>query len=404
MKTNDHLLKTLFISIFASCIFFVQIACEQQAQRPERTQLSEGSRPLDDNEDEDDPFSGQQTGDGQATEEEKIERIDASKLAIYSLRITKQRERLSLTHNMSYEVDGRARWINYRICPLENVEKQCSEGYECAPGGNCVDEVTIHNRVKLPLLYAGKVLFKVRACTDAEYSTTDEICGGWEEKQFNSQVFDIRVATLMGRAMNLRKTLGELNKGYKKALDTYVDEAKACEGLNAEVQKVLDSKVKIIETIREYSEDVFAEAGEYVADVDFWGLSDRDVGTLVGDGLSGLGKEFEKQCAEVGEVFDDWVCGAARIGGFVGKTMLLSMSPVTALGTVSNSLHDIYYGTFLGQGDKLVPKACLAEQNLQRTSDAIKISMDYKLQELRLIKQQLEDAGESTVIPAEEDE
>ena len=388
------------INIMASLACLLLLSCDQGGQdRPNRVGLEDGNRSQ--------ASSGQQGGlagdPGSSTnEKEKVEKIDANKLTVFNVRAVKKREQLFLTHNLSYEPDGRADYINYLICPLEDVGKQCPEALECTAGGHCFEGVSAYNRVRLPLLYAGKVLFKVKACIDREKALTNETCGPWEEKEFDSQAFDIRIASLMGRAVNLKQGLGKLNMDYREALDTFVEEARACDALNAEVQKVLDSKVKVVEEFVRLPIEWFGKAGETLADTVLSGQSDQVFGLFEKAG-QGVSRQLERACLEFGEATHDGVCKFLIGAVTVGKSFISAMSPVTAIGTISNKVHDVYYGTFLGQGDKLVPKGCFAEQNLQSRVGDIERQMQAKLQELQVIKQQLQQAGESTVIPDAEE-
>ncbi|MFK7824767.1 MAG: hypothetical protein AB8G05_11450 [Oligoflexales bacterium] len=398
MRKSCLLFKIRFTSILACILCLLQTSCDQGNQsQPERVRLDNGTPTEGPGLDKD---RNSETESNQV--EEKVVKFDASELFVTGLRVVKKREQLSLAHNLSFEADGRAEYVDYRICPLEDVGKECTEGFECARGGNCVQGITPHNRLKLPLLYAGKVLFKARACADRKNTLTDDICGGWQEKEYDSQVYNIRIATLTGRAIDLKKDLGILNKDYKDALETFVQDARECDAINAEVQKVLDSKVRIVEDFVRAPIEHFVMAGEFAADQVLWGQTDQVVGGLEKAG-STISEGLERECLRIGEATADWVCSVLKIPGQFAKGMLAAMSPVTAIGTVSNSVHDIYYGTFLGQGDKLVPKACLAEQKLQRSADIIELQMEKKLDELRGIKVQLENAGESTVIPNEEE-
>ena len=79
----------------------------------------------------------------------------------------------------------------------------------------------------------------------------------------------------------------------------------------------------------------------------------------------GLSRQLQKACLKIGEATSDKVCTILAGAVTVGKGFISAMSPVTAIGTISNKVHDVYYGTFLGQGDKLVPKGCLQNKIFQ---------------------------------------
>jgi hypothetical protein len=67
---------------------------------------------------------------------------------------------------------------------------------------------------------------------------------------------------------------------------------------------------------------------------------------------------------------------------------LTALNPVSAISTLSVSIHNVYYGTLKGEGDKLVAMNCLAEQKLQNTVPLIQKQMEDKVQKIRLLKQQ----------------
>lgn len=398
--------KLIFTVSF--CLF--PIACDQGGgEQPQRSGVGNSQRTTTQPNSQFNDSEQTQTSNTSAGEDSAVEeKIDASTLEIYNMRVVKKREQLFLSHNLSFEPAGKAEFATYQICPLEDVGKECPAGLECTAGGACVTGIAYHTRLRLPMLYAGKVQFKLKACIGSSRALTSEVCGPWEEKIFDSQLYNQRVAQLMGRALSIKKSLGVLNNEYKEALETFVVEGKACDDLNAEVQKVLDSKVGIIEFVfRKVPDALWTNVGEQVAD-EALGWVGTDTSQVIGGletGLSAVGEFFEEQCVEFGKDTKDEVCEVFKIPAGWVQGILAAMSPVTALGTLSNAIHDVYYGTFLGQGDKLVPKACFAEQNLQRSVTAIERRMDELLLILRGdgvnsrgIKGELEELGESSVI------
>ena len=397
MKKISTYCQNQGICLLAQLLFILLVSCDQGGtERPARSPLVGGSSTTSQANSQ--SKDKQSLGGDVSDEQTPVKKIDGSKLFVLNVRAVAKREQLFLTHNLSYEADGKADYIDYRICPLEDVGKQCPEGLECTAGGSCFPGVSAYNRVRLPLLYAGKVLFKVRACIDRERALTDVVCGTWEEKEFDSQAFDSRVASLMGRAINLKQGLGKLNLDYKEVLEKFVEEARACDALNAEVQKVLDSKVSVVEKFTSVPDKIWEFAGEDVANAIFFGEPEKVLAGVQNVG-SEISRQLERACLELGDATHDGVCNALQVIVTTGKGFLSAMSPVTAIGTISNKIHDVYYGTFRGESDKLVPKGCFAEQNLQRSVDAIELQMQAKLQELQVIKQQLQQVGESTVIP-----
>ena len=338
--------------------------------------------------------------------EEKIVKVDAKKLFVFNVRVTKLNKQLESVLSLSYDPDGRADYLEYMICPLEKTDQQCREGEEivCAQGGECVPGITVHNRVVIPKLHAGRVQIKVKACIERERALSQDVCGNWEEKEYYSSYFDQRIAHLYGRALTLKKSLGNLvEKDYRNALQTFTEEGRACDLHNAEVDKVLKSKVRVVEQFLRAPASWFKASGENLGDAFLGEGGTQEVIGAISDLGKKISKELDKICQSIADTgaAGDFSCKLFRGTASFGKTMLGAISPVTAVGTLSNSIHDVYYGTFKGEGDKLVAKGCHAEANLQRTVYAIETQMQYKIQELGNIKKELQFKGESTVIPSE---
>lgn len=333
---------------------------------------------------------------GTETSQEPKKQVDGAALKIFKLTISSQRNKSSLGLNAGYTPDGKADYIEYMICPLEATGKKCPEGIECARGGECFEGVTVYNRVRIPLIYGGEVLYKFRACVDRDNATGDETCGDWEVEKYNSRLYDPYIARLQFDGENIKKELGKLvGEDYRNALATFADEARKCDALNAEVKRVLDSKVRVVDQFLRAPTSWFVKAGEDIGDTVLGEGGSADVLNSISKLGEQVSHQMEKACVALGKSTTDFVCTFLKgVAGF-GKQFLSAMSPVTALGTISNAVHDVYYGTFKGEGDKLVPKGCFAEQNLQRTVQAIETQMQSRIQKLQVIKQNLDQKGES---------
>ena len=354
------------------------------------------------------PFQGQKTGseDGQvqlnpeASEgKNQEEKIDGATLSLVKLRVTSHRDhRGNLGLNLAYIPDGRANYIEIQICPLEVTETNCPADEDCSRGRDCKTEVTAYNRVRLPLLYGGNVLYKARSCVDSLRALKGQSCGNWEEQVYSSGFYDPEVARLQFDIERIRKDLGRLvGEDYRNALRTFTEEAGRCDALNADVKAVLDSKVRVVQQYLRAPVAWFVQAGEDSIDSI---LGDGAAGKLLG-AVGSLGKEIsrdlEKICVKIGKGTHDGVCSFLKGAATVGSQFLAALNPISAIGTASNAIHDVYYGAFLGQGDKLIAKACYAEQNLQRTVQAIETQMRVRQERAGVIGQALEKKGESII-------
>ena len=81
--------------------------------------------------------------------EEKIVKVDAKKLFVFNVRVTKLSKQLESVLSLSYDPDGKADYLEYMICPLENTDQPCPEGADCARGGECFTGFAVHHSFSL---------------------------------------------------------------------------------------------------------------------------------------------------------------------------------------------------------------------------------------------------------------
>lgn len=409
MKEDRFEMRTIIYVLFLSGSINIFYGCADR-NHSERSQSQQSKNSEKDDIESDDQVLTKETSEaltqknnshlsGDFEETMTHQKIDASTLKTYKVTVSSQRDKLNLLLNLSYTPDGRADYVDYMICPLEKTEKNCPEGGNCSAGGECFEGITVYNRVLIPLLYGGNVSYKVRSCVDSENSVNEKNCGEWESIQYSSRLYNPEIAGLQHEAERIVKDLGQLvGRDYRDALIRFTEEANKCDEINADVKKVLDSKVRIIQQFLRAPISWFVKSGENVGD-SVLGKGNTEAVLLGGLGILGeqISRTMETACVAFGKSTHDFVCSFLKgIAGF-GKQMLGAMSPITGIGTLTNSIHDVYYGTILGQGDKLVAKACYAEQNLQKTVEAIEMQMQTKIQKLETIKTMLDQKGETFI-------
>lgn len=382
-------------------VFFVYSCSQSPApQATERSQnkkaTNEASQSALTNQDTKSEASESQEEDSEIAklEEEVSKKYDAATLKVFNVRVSKLRQGLTTGLSLSYDPDGRSDYIDYKICPLEVTGKEC-EGDDCTRGGECYPGVTVYNRLRLPGLYAGKVKYSVRSCLDRNNALTDQSCGDWEEIIYDNQSYNIRIAILKDRVLKYKDELGRLTEEeYRGAFVTYKKEIEACDAHNAEVQKVLDSKARIVEQFLRAPAKWFGQAGRDFGDLIMGeGKSDEVIGKVKEFGKL-VGAKMEEACVKIGQGTNEAVCKVLKGVANFGKQFLSMFNPITPLGTLSNAIHDVVIGTFKGEGEKLVAKGCHAEENLQRSVNAIETKMQTVVNNLMTIKQELQAAGE----------
>lgn len=399
-------IKPLFTALLAGSLLLKLTSCapnnQDNAVKKERTNPSSPNATNT----ADSSQSAVKTDSATAAKEEKKEQVkyDAAKLTVFNLRIATQQLSLTKGLNLSYDPDGRADYIEYMVCPLAATGKTCNkEVLDCSAGGECFTGLTVYNRVRIAQLFPGQALFKVKACVEQDHAQGSETCGPWEEKTFDTGAYDPRVASLLSQAQSIKEDLGNLvAHDYRNALITFEKEAKACDKLDASVKRVLDSKVKVVEQFLLAPISWFYQSGLGLGDTILGDGGTGEVLAAVGKLGAAVSKELDVACQALGEGTHDKVCDVLKGLVTFGSSMILGLNPVPAFGTISNAIHDVYYGTFLGKGDILVPKGCHAEENLQRSAQAIQTQIQSKLQNLQALKQELQSKGESTVIPQAE--
>lgn len=330
--------------------------------------------------------------------QEEVEIIDASALAVTGITVANMTVSNRSVESLSFEADGRSEYVDYLICPMKVTGKTCTENLigtpSCGLGGDCVPAIATTNRVTLPVLYEGQITIKVRACVNVKNAKDKNVtCGPFTEHPYNSQRFNARLASLNSTATRLKTELGVLNIKYKDVLQKYVDDAAACDNLAADVRELMDRKSQLIKTYIRAPTAWFQKAGEDLADTILGNGATGIVLGAVDDFTDTISKAGSNLCDRIGDASDDKVCEFLKIPGALAGQFIKGLSPISSFGTMENALFNVYYGTFMGKGERLTPRGCFAEKNMQLSVEQITQAMSTKLTLLKELATEIMAAG-----------
>jgi hypothetical protein len=188
---------------------------------------------------------GQDTGSGI---ESLPEKINPSSLKVYNLTVGNMRQASSLGQSLSFEVSGSADYIFWKFCPQEKTDQKCPENRECSEGGECIQNVTVYNRVTVPPLYAGDIFVSVRGCLEPEHSlNTKEPCGPWEVVRYNSKKSNDKVIALLNEKDKIIHDLGEIQRERLYVYRDFSQEGRECLKTNAKSVANLESRIRLAE-------------------------------------------------------------------------------------------------------------------------------------------------------------
>lgn len=304
-------------------------------------------------------------------------KIDASTLFISNLRVATFQNKKIINELVSYEADGRADYVSYKICPMDQKSD------------TCVENIYTMNKIILPYLLAGDVLISVKACIDPEKAKNSSIsCGKPNEIVYNSRRRDSEIESIMLEKDRIMDGLKKLEEDFRSALENFTKEGYQCLKQDAAVQKNLESKIKFSEYILKAPfgwmwESAKSQANNAAGLVGLSGAMEE-----VGDGISKLfdeiGEFLGDQCNALGE---EW-CGILRTVKSFAGIMLEAFNPVHSIGTFSGAIHDL-----TANPDSLVKRNCHAEENFQVREDTITQYWNNQLRRLQEIKAELEAKG-----------
>lgn len=308
-------------------------------------------------------------------------KVDATKLRVWNIVVGNEQIAGDLGSTvsgaLSFEFDGKTEMVEYQICPLDAT----SSNEVCIAGS------TVYYRVRLHQTFSGKTLFKARACVDPSRALTADHCGAWEELVFDSPLFDKTQVERNRQLTKVKADLRQLGLDYRQALADFVSEANACVIHNADTEEILRSKTRVVQQFLYAPVDWFGQAVENLADATLGEELAHHISDRVGKFGAEVSNKINDSCKTLGKITTDVVC-------IFLKTMLTTIegfveciSPLAAVAEVSVAIHNVYYGTFKGEGDKLVAVNCLAEQKLQNTVTVIQQQIAAKLTLVKSLKQ-----------------
>ena len=361
-----------------------------------------------------------------------LKKVEGKDLKVFSISLTPLLNGNKYGFSLGYNPDGKAEYVDYMICPLEDTGAKCPENAPCAAGGKCFNQLTSYNRVRLPVLYKGEVLVKVKACVSRERALGAENCGEEATKTYNSGAYDPQIASLRWNAERVKQQLRALiQTEYVTAMKEFVSEAQACDVGSAANREYLNAKVRVVQQFVYAPESYAAQAGINIGDAvlgekggeQFFGQIGEigeSFNRTTQDICRELGKSTiihkdkaicetvdkgRKECLEAGLLskaecerknhphncsFD--LCSVLEFGAMFAKGMVMQFDPAIPIGTISNTLNDAIEGTW-GDRKKLVAKACAAEDNFDLKSQAITDKIEKATKELKAIREQLEAKG-----------
>jgi len=360
-------------------------------------------------------------------------KVDASKLEVINPRIGKLLEGGTRKEIVDFAISGTATYAQWQLCPQEASSdasaKTCveTESQACGPGGACIQNVTPYNKILFPHLYAGAVLFSIRACVESANAVDpSKPCGPYKTIPYNSNYNNLEVNRLFRQRQDILDSLNKYGEEMQQLYVLYKGDLMQCLQFDAAHAAYYEGKINAISGL---IEGVFFKMFIWAPETLLNELQKTSVGgALIGGAKSALnkvgdqiGKLKDSFCA-IGETTSiDTTCMAALkdsnststttekdafcqgtpkkggIGKFcetvgmiakMGGGMLSAMNPAESIAVLSNSIHTI------SDPEHAVSMQCRAEQKLSTSSQAINQAISVLTMQLVECNNKLRALGE----------
>lgn len=330
--------------------------------------------------------------------EEPVQKINPDAIKVYSIKVSQVQERRTLSEFLTLDVHAMTDFTRFYICPMDHGRTECTttDGVEtCNAVDNCSDHILSYEKFKIPILKAGAYELKAEACIYAEKSTIDDgslfYCGGQKTHIYQSKNLNEELAELYSEFEEAASIVEDQTLAYKAALETYVREAETCQLENAEHQKLLDSKKRVVELLIRKPEEFFAQGARLTARTL---AGSEEAGDKLLDSINDMGSDIVNEVKGWCDNDPDKKHGKGVLcaTGAVGSQMLQGLAPVHTVQNLSNSIHNIY-ASLVGKESAIVPLQCNAESNLSLRTSAIEAALSIAKKRLEDVKEKLINLG-----------
>lgn len=286
---------------------------------------------------------------------------------------------------LNVELDGRASYLFYKICRLE-VNNCNDEGILCEEEiAKCEENITSLNRVILPPLVGGKILLSVKACVDkAQSSNPSENCGSVREELVDSRRYDEATEKLLEQKAYLLASLKGVESDYRFALSEYVREARACGEHDAEVEKILNAKIKFISTFLEAPIGWMYDGLRATISNVLYGVGLESLDIAAKDAYATFKDKIKEAARNVCDKMSESSCLSVTMSLDTLKGFAVGFNPVHSIGTLSEAVWNLTVDP-----DVLNKKGCHAEENLRTRQNALEQVFSSRKQNLMEIENSL---------------
>jgi hypothetical protein len=407
-------MSEVLLRILILILFFIACSPSASKQQPKSKSLSkealskDSSKSMETNTSA--SLSNNSSDFSDSSDIQPPKKIDGSKLAVRDITIGKLLEGGSRSEVANFSTSGDAEYVVWQLCPEEEtIQTQttscvATDTQVCSTGGGCVQNVTPYNKIVFPHLFAGQVIFSIKACVDPENAIDPtQACGPFLDYPYNSHVTNTLVTGLFAKRQNLINALNRLGEAKKQLYFYYRADLMDCLTFDAKNAGVYQAKIQFVEQLvngvffrmftwgpKELFEEMNkTEAGKVVlggVDVAWTGVkkvvshitdSICDIGATTGVDTSCLTQLKDSNSTLTDQQQTDYCRNTTPSGGassfcaMMAKLghamsgMAAAMSPAESIPVLIDALQTAT------DPENAVSRTCLAEQKLAKSSEQV---------------------------------